>query len=74
MQEHDKPIKVENARTTTHLGSGGGSFGPAAVIFSRAAADLNKSKTSSIKPEHKDHFVSEIANYSSSAREATLKV
>ncbi len=28
---------VENARTTTHLGSGGVSFAPAAVLFSRAA-------------------------------------
>jgi len=29
--------KVENARCTTHLGSGGGSFGPAATVISRRA-------------------------------------
>ena len=29
--------KVQNARITTHLGSGGASFGPAAAIISQAA-------------------------------------
>lgn len=70
----DESIRVQNARTTTHLGSGGGSFGPAAVVFSRAAADLNKPESVSAKSYHNDPFVSEIAQYSSSERKATLKV
>lgn len=32
---YDKGRKVENARTTTHLGSGGGSFSPASIFVSR---------------------------------------
>jgi hypothetical protein len=32
---------IHNARTTTHLGSGGVSFAPAAVVASRAVTEGN---------------------------------
>ena len=48
---------VENARCTTHLGSGGGSFSPAATIMSRNA--MNK--------EH-DAFTKRILKYGNSSR------
>lgn len=53
-------VCVENARCTTHLGSGGGSFSHAAVLMSRCAmnADL-------------DAFSQQILAYSDSSRIAT---
>jgi hypothetical protein len=39
---YNKNSKVNNARCTTHLGSGGGSFSPAVVFFSRKALDKNE--------------------------------
>jgi hypothetical protein len=50
---------VENARCTTHLGSGGGSFSPAAVIISRNALT-----------ETRDEFTQKILDYGNSARTA----
>ncbi len=49
--------KVENARCTTHLGSGGGSFSPATVVMSRNA--MNKEQ---------DAFTKRILKYGNSAR------
>lgn len=72
VQEYDELIEVENARTTTHLGSGGGSFGPAAVVFSRATTDLNRSRFGATVAAERDPFVDQIAIYSSSGRKASL--
>jgi hypothetical protein len=55
---------VENARTTTHLGSGGGSFAPGAVFFSRSA--FNKLQT--------DTFTQKIMKYASSNRRMVAKI
>lgn len=63
-QEKATATKVENARLTTHLGSGGASFGPAAVMFSRAIANLSTAEA------EKDPFVVEVAQYSSSIRKS----
>jgi len=52
-------VVVENARCTTHLGSGGCSFAPAAVVMSRRA-----------KEDCNDDFTQRILTYSSSARTA----
>jgi hypothetical protein len=49
--------KIENARCTTHLGSGGGSFSPAATIISRSA--MNKEQ---------DAFAQRILNYGNPSR------
>jgi hypothetical protein len=49
--------RVENGRCTTHLGSGGGSFSPAAVVMSRNA--MNKEN---------DAFTQRILKYGNSAR------
>ena len=51
--------RVSNARCTTHLGSGGVSFGPGAVLISRS------SETNTDDP-----FVQKILHYSDSRREA----
>lgn len=51
--------KVNNARCTTHLGSGGVSFGPGAVFISRASEMHNN-----------DSFIQKILNYSDSRRAA----
>lgn len=48
---------IENARCTTHLGSGGGSFSPATVIISRNVLTANQ-----------DEFTQKILDYGSSAR------
>jgi hypothetical protein len=53
-------LRVENARCTTHLGSGGGSFSPVLVSISRSA----------MKKEQ-DAFTQRILSYSNSARTAT---
>ena len=58
--------KIENARCTTHLGSGGASFAPAAVVFSRNTSNKDR-KT--------DVLESDVGKYSSSQRNApTLKI
>lgn len=49
--------KLRNARCTTHLGSGGVSFGPGAVFISRCA-----------KQKNSDAFVQKILNYADSRR------
>jgi len=51
--------KVENARCTTHLGSGGGSFAPAATVISRHAMN-----------ENIDAFTKRILGYGNSSRTA----
>jgi|SRR5579859_6247760 len=50
-------VKVTNARCTTHLGSGGGSFSPAVTLMSRSA----------MNQEH-DDFTQRILNYGDSSR------
>lgn len=52
-------FKVANARCTTHLGSGGGSFAPAATVISRHAMT-----------ENVDEFTQLILHYGSSTRTA----
>lgn len=52
-------VKIENARCTIHLGSGGGSFAPAAVFISRSAMNA----------EH-DAFEERILQYADSSRNA----
>jgi hypothetical protein len=52
-----KSRKVSNARCTTHLGSGGVSFGPAAVFISRSSEQDNH-----------DVFVQKILTYADSRR------
>jgi hypothetical protein len=54
--------KVENARCTTHLGSGGGSFAPAAVVMSRNSMN-----------DEQDDFTKRILNYGDSSRTSTSK-
>lgn len=49
--------RVENARCTTHLGSGGGSFAPAATVISRSAMQ-----------GHSDPFTQQILLYGNSTR------
>lgn len=49
--------KINNARCTTHLGSGGVSFGPGAVFISRAS-----------EVDNNDVFVQKILNYADSRR------
>ncbi len=51
--------KINNARCTTHLGSGGVAFGPAAVFVSRSSEDTTD-----------DSFVQKILMYSDSKRSA----
>jgi len=51
--------KVENARCTTHLGSGGGSFSPAATVISRNAMS-----------KEQDAFTQRILSYGNSSRTA----
>lgn len=50
--------KVDNARTTTHLGSGGGSFSPASIFVSRSV----------LKQEEQDKLTQDVLKYSSSNR------
>lgn len=52
-----KNVKVSNARCTTHLGSGGVSFGPGAVHISRSS-----------KQDTKDAFAQKILMYADSRR------
>lgn len=52
-------LKVNNARCTTHLGSGGVSFGPGAVFVSRAS-----------ELDNEDSFIQKILNYADSRRVA----
>lgn len=52
--------KITNARTTTHLGSGGGSFSPASIFVSRSA--LNKQQTAP------DKLTEDVLRYGSSNR------
>ncbi|CDR34729.1 FAD-binding oxidoreductase [Criblamydia sequanensis] len=49
--------RVDNARCTTHLGSGGVSFAPASVYASRQA-----------KASHKEEFIEKVLHYSDSRR------
>lgn len=56
-----KGNEISNASTTTHLGSGGISFGPAAVTFSRHLR--NKQRT-----QEPDPFMQDILTYSSALR------
>lgn len=56
---------IENARTTTHLGSGGVSFSPAAVIFSRALKDK---KEMGIASEFQDSLIESLRKFSHSQR------
>lgn len=53
--------KVVNARCTTHLGSGGASFAPAAVAISRSALETK---------DNADSFVQTILHYGNSTRTA----
>lgn len=53
--------EISNATITTHLGSGGVSFGPAAVTFSRSVRNQQKDQ----EPEP---FVKEVLNYASCLR------
>lgn len=50
--------KVDNARTTTHLGSGGGSFSPGAIFVSRSV----------LKQEEQDQLTQDVLQYSNSNR------
>jgi hypothetical protein len=54
-------VRVENARCTTHLGSGGASFSPAVVALSRKARANNV-----------DAFTGRILKYGSSARNSEV--
>jgi hypothetical protein len=62
---HNAHGAVKNARATTHLGSGGVSFGPAAVLFSRAA--LGQDQVAD------DAFTRNVISYGNSNRTATAK-
>lgn len=54
--------EVKNALITTHLGSGGGAFGPAAVFVTRCARDGKTIKNA---------LISKVLSYADSSREAT---
>lgn len=60
-------LKVHNARCTTHLGSGGISFGPAAVLFSRHANELHNNAIN-------DELALQITEFASSNRSKKLAV
>jgi hypothetical protein len=51
--------KVDNARTTTHLGSGGGSFSPASIFVSRSIVN---------KQSESDQLTQDVLRYGSSHR------
>jgi len=57
---YKKDCKITNARTTTHLGSGGGSFSLASIFVSRST--LNKDQT------EQDKFTQDVLRYGSSNR------
>lgn len=56
---YHKENKVNNARCTTHLGSGGGSFSPGSVLVSRKALD---------KESELDQSTQDVLQYASSNR------
>lgn len=54
---YNKGEKITNGRCTTHLGSGGGSFSPAAVAVSRSSEKRTE-----------DEFIEKVLNYADSRR------
>lgn len=61
---YHEDVKIRNARCTTHLGSGGVSFSPAAVLFSRGA--LNKKS-------NRDPFMNQVLTCADPRRKIRIK-